>query len=215
MIRAIIFDVDGLMIDSEPLAMEAWQTVVNPFGRRIDDVLFEQMLGVRQVECAAMLLARFRLPLTAEALMYRRNEAMLASLPGWVKAMPGLHELVVKSRVRGLKRAIATSSELRYVAIVLRELNLGAFDVQVVAEDVTHGKPAPDVYLLAAQRLGLPAAQCLALEDAPNGVAAAKAAGMTGVAVPNEYTRSLDLSAADAVMPSLGTVCDHLDVWFR
>jgi len=81
-----------------------------------------------------------------------------------------------------------------------------------VAEDVARGKPAPDVYRLAAERLGLPPAQCLVLEDAPNGVAAAKAAGMKCVAVPNEMTRSLDLSAADAILPSLLAVRDHLDV---
>ncbi len=88
--------------------------------------------------------------------------------------------------------------------MVMRELKLeGAWDARVVAQDVTRGKPAPDVYLLAAQRLGLPPARCLVLEDAPNGVAAARAAGMRCVAVPNEFTLSLDLSVADVVSPSL------------
>jgi beta-phosphoglucomutase-like phosphatase (HAD superfamily) len=80
-----------------------------------------------------------------------------------------------------------------------------------VAEDGTRGTPAPDVYLLAAQRLGLPPAECLVLEDALNGVAAAKAAGMTCVAVPNPLSRSQDFAAADKVMPSLLAVRDNLD----
>jgi beta-phosphoglucomutase-like phosphatase (HAD superfamily) len=114
---------------------------------------------------------------------------------------------------RGLHCALATSGERRYVEAVKRELNLdGVFDAVAVAEDVARGKPAPDVYLLAAERLGLPPAQCLVLEDAPNGVAAAKAAGMKCVAVPNEMTRSLDLSTADAMLPSLMAVRDNLDV---
>ena len=216
MIRAMIFDMDGLMVDSEPLAIEAWETIVRRFGHQIDDVMFEQMLGVRQIECAALLLERFHLPIPAEALARERNETFLALLPGRLRAMPGLSVLIAELRARGLKRALATSGERRYVATVMSELNLdGTFDAVVVAEDVTRGKPAPDVYLLAAERLGLLPAQCLVLEDAPNGVAAAKAAGTICVAVPNEYTRALDLSAADAVMPSLLAVRDNLDVLIR
>jgi len=100
--------------------------------------------------------------------------------------------------------------------MVMRALKLeGAWDTMVVAQDVTRGKPAPDVYLLAAQRLGLPPTQCLVLEDAPNGVAAARAAGMKCVAVPNEFTLSLDLSAADIILPSLLAVQDNLDTLIR
>jgi HAD superfamily hydrolase (TIGR01509 family) len=178
--------------------------------------MLEQMLGVRQIECAELLLERFHLPIPAEALARERNETFLALLPGRLRAMPGLGELIADLRARGLKRALATSGERRYVAMVMSELNLdGAFDATVVAEDVARGKPAPDVYLLAAERLGLPPAQCLVLEDAPNGVAAAQAAGMRCVAVLNEYTRSLDLSAADGVLPSLWAVRDHLDALIR
>jgi len=127
--------------------------------------------------------------------------------------MPGLGEVIAEIGRRGLRCALATSGERRYVEAVRRELNLdGVFDVIAVAEDVARGKPAPDVYLLAAQRLGLPPAQCLVLEDAPNGVAAAKAAGMRCVLCRNEMTRSLDLSAADAILPSLLAVRDNLDV---
>jgi beta-phosphoglucomutase-like phosphatase (HAD superfamily) len=94
---------------------------------------------------------------------------------------------------------------------VLSELSLaGTFSQVVTGEDVLHGKPAPDCYLLAAQGLDLPPADCLVLEDAPNGIAAAKAAGMLCWAVPNEYTRGLDLSAADKVLPSLLAVHDAL-----
>jgi beta-phosphoglucomutase-like phosphatase (HAD superfamily) len=96
--------------------------------------------------------------------------------------------------------------------MVMHELSLdGVFDAIVAAQDVKRGQPALDVYLLAVRRLGLEPAQCLVLEDAPNGVAAAKAAGMMCIAVPNEFTHSLDLSAADAILPSLLAVRDRLD----
>jgi HAD superfamily hydrolase (TIGR01509 family) len=216
MIRAVMFDLDGLMIDSEPLQKQAWQATLCCYGREMDEATFARLIGLRISEDAVVLRDRFNLPVTAEVLLHQRTERFLASLPGRLEAMPGLRELWADLRARGLKRALVTSGERRYVALVMCELNLdGAFDAMVVAEDVTRGKPAPDVYLLAAERLGLPPAQCLVLEDAPNGVAAAKAAGMICVAVPNEDTRALDLSAADAVMPSLLAVRDNLDVLIR
>ena len=216
MISAVIFDMDGLMIDSEPLQKEAWQVTLRRYGHEMDDALFGQLLGLRTSEDAILLRERFSLPVTAEALLRQRTEALFASLPGRVKPMPGLYELLDDLKVRGLCCALATSGEQAYMAMVMRELKLeGAWGTRVVAQDVTRGKPAPDVYLLAAQRLGLPPAQCLVLEDAPNGVAAARAAGMKCVAVPNEFTLSLDLSAADIILPSLLAVRDNLDTLIR
>ncbi len=211
MIRAIVFDMDGLLVDSEPLHMEAWQTTVRRYGRQIDQAMFARMMGKRLCDDVAIV-GELGFPIAPEALLRERNELFLASLPGRLKAMPGLGELLLEIQARGLRCALATSGERRYVQAVIRELSLGGvFDAVVVAEDVARGKPAPDVYLLAAQRLGLLPAQCLVLEDAPNGVAAAKAAGMMCIAVPNEFTRALDLAAADGVMPSLLAVRDHLD----
>ena len=212
MIQAIIFDMDGLMIDSEPLQKEAWQATLRLFGHEMDEALFARLVGQRISEDAVLLREHFCLPVIAEALARQRNDLFLASLPGRVKAMPGLRELIAEIGRRGSRRALATSGERRYVDAVMRELNLdGVFDAIAAAEDVARGKPSPDVYLLAAERLGLPPARCLVLEDAPKGVLAAKSAGMKCVAVPNDMTRSLDLSAADASLPSLLAVRDNLD----
>ena len=215
-IQAVIFDMDGLMIDSEPLHKEAWQVTLRHLGYELDEALFAQLVGLRTREDAVLLREHFRLPVMAEVLARQRDDLFLASLPGRVKPMPGLRELIAQVRVRRLHSAVATSGERRYVDAVVHELNLdGVFDAMAVAEDVARGKPAPDVYLLAARRLGLPPAQCLALEDAPNGVLAAKAAGVRCVAVPNETTRSLDLSAADASLPSLSAVRRNLNALIR
>ena len=212
MIQAIIFDMDGLMIDSEPLQKEAWQATLRLFGHEMDEALFARLVGQRISEDAVLLREHFCLPVMAEALARQRNDLFLASLPGRVKAMPGLRELIAEIGRRGLRCALATSGERRYVDAVMRELKLdGVFDAIAAAEDVARGKPSPDVYLLAAERLGLPPARCLVLEDAPKGVLAAKSAGMKCVAVPNDMTRSLDLSAADASLPSLVAVRESLD----
>lgn len=87
----------------------------------------------------------------------------------------------------------------------------GRFESIVSGDAVANGKPAPDVFLRAAQRLNVPPSACLALEDAPNGIAAAKAAGMACIAVPNEFTRALFVSAADRILPSLVAVRDNFD----
>ncbi len=211
-IAAVIFDMDGLLIDSEPLAKEAWQAAVRVYDAELGTALFDRMLGRRQIECAALVQRELGLPVAPEALCRQRNDLFLQMLPGRVRPMPGACELVRELQARGVRRALATSGERSYVNVVLRELALeAAFDACVVAEDVTRGKPAPEVYLLAAERLAAPPDRCLVLEDAPNGIAAAKAAGCRSVAVPNAFTRDLDLSAADARLPSLLAVARELD----
>ncbi len=212
MIRAVIFDMDGLLVDSEPLAKEAWQATARLYGSEITPELFARMLGLRQLECGAVVRAEFGLTISVEALCRQRNDLFLERARGRLKPMTGAPELVATLQARGTRLALATSAERRYVDLALRELRLeNAFAARVVAEDVTRGKPAPDVYLLAARRLDVAPSDCLVLEDAPNGIAAAKAAGMWCVAVPNAYTQSLDLCAADACLPSLVDVRETLD----
>jgi HAD superfamily hydrolase (TIGR01509 family) len=212
MIHAVIFDMDGLLIDSEPLAKEAWQAAACLYGGEITTALFDRMLGLRQVECAELVCAELGLSVAAPALCRQRNDLFLDGLHGRLKLMEGAGELLEELHARGVRRALATSGERRYVNVVVKELHLErAFDVRAVAEDVAHGKPAPDVYLLAARHLSVPPSECLVLEDAPNGIKAAKAAGMSCVAVPNAFTRALDLSSADACLPSLTAVRDDLD----
>jgi HAD superfamily hydrolase (TIGR01509 family) len=210
--RAVIFDLDGLLIDSEPLSQEAWRQAARLYGGEMTPGLLQRMLGLRQIEGASLVRETLGLHVSAEVLRVRRNDVFMDLIPGRIKLMPGARELLEELRRRAIPCGLATSAERRYVTAVLGELRLDdTFAVRVVADDVTRGKPFPDVYLLAAERLGIPPADCLVLEDAPNGVAAAKAAGMSAVAVPNSDTRSLDLSAADARLPSLLAVRDELD----
>jgi HAD superfamily hydrolase (TIGR01509 family) len=213
LIKAVLFDLDGLMVDSEPHALATWHEVMARRGVRLDQATIDAMLGQRQIETARMLVERLGLPDDPHALGQEKSDLQIARLDGNVTAMPGLFALLDALDARGLKRAIASSGMRRYVLAVLRSIDCAdRFEIVVTGEDVINGKPAPDVFLRAAERLSVDAAACVVLEDAPNGVAAAKAAGMTCIAVPNDFTRSLDLSAADIILPSLFGVRDALDL---
>jgi HAD superfamily hydrolase (TIGR01509 family) len=215
MMHAVLFDMDGLMIDSEPLAKEAWLQTVAGYGRTIDEAMFGKMLGLRQAECAPLVCEWLDLRVDPQDLVRRRNALFMEMLPGRLRAMPGLFDLLDWLNARDVPRALVTSGMPNYVDAVLRRLAVdGVFGAVVTGEDVSHGKPAPDGYLLGARRLGALPADCLVLEDAPNGIAAAKSAGMTCWAVPNAYTRSLDLSLADRVLSSLDAVRAELaNLW--
>jgi HAD superfamily hydrolase (TIGR01509 family) len=212
MIEAVLFDLDGLMVDSEPHALATWQMVMARRGVKLDQAVIDAMLGQRLDDTARMLIERYDLSDDPLALGAEKTDLQIERLDGNAPAMPGLLELIDALDVRGVKRAVASSGVRRYVRAVLTSIGLaGRFDVVVAGDDVANGKPAPDVFLRAAARLDASPAACLALEDAPNGIAAAKAAGMVCIAVPNALTRALDLSGADLVLPSLLAVRDALD----
>lgn len=212
MIEAVLFDMDGLLVDSEPHALATWREVMARRGVQLDQATIDAMLGLRLANTSRMLLDRFNLPGDPEALGAEKSRLQLERLDGNVPAMPGVVDLIDAVDARGLKRALASSGTRRYIEAVLRSVGLAArFTTVVTGDDVSNGKPAPDAFLLAARRLNVSAEACLVLEDAPNGVAAAKAAGMRCVAIPNRFTQSLDLSAADHILPSLQAVRDALD----
>ncbi len=204
MLDAVIFDMDGLMVDTEPLSRAAWERVVAPFGGTIDDALYQAMLGHRTVESAGMVLDRWPIPLTVEALVARKSAAYLDILSAGVPAMPGLHALIDSLDAHGLPWAVATSTPREVALFIIGELGLlercGAI---AAGDEVTHGKPAPDIYLLAAERLGVDPARCLALEDTSTGCRAAAAAGMAVIAVPGEWSATADFGCAAHLAGSL------------
>jgi HAD superfamily hydrolase (TIGR01509 family) len=207
---------DGLMVDSEPLAQQAWLDFLAEHGHTMDQAAFDAILGLRLMDSARVVKERFDLPLTVEQVAARRSALFLAALVGNLKPMPGLHRLLEAVDAHGLPRAVATSSPAAYAPVALREVGAAeGFAAVITGDTVARGKPAPDIYLVAAAALGLSPTVCLALEDSPNGVRAAKAAGMRCIAVPNALSAGLDLSAADAVLPCLADVAARLDEWLE
>ena len=211
-VEAVLFDLDGLMVDSEGHALATWRVVLARRGVELDPATMDAMFGQRLDETARMLADRLGLSDDPRALGAEKSALQIEGLDGHVTPMPGLFELIDELDLRGVKRAVASSGVRPYVEATLGAIGLaGDFKVVVTGDDVARGKPAPDVFLRAAERLSVRSPACLALEDAPNGIAAARSAGMRCVAVPNAFTRTLDLSAADSIFPSLHAVRDALD----
>jgi mannitol-1-/sugar-/sorbitol-6-/2-deoxyglucose-6-phosphatase len=192
---------DGLLIDTEPVWRTAEQEVFADLGIDLTEADLLDTTGVRIDELAAA-----RLPLDGPSpaeVADRITDLVIAHVKHKGEPMPGVPEAIALFQRSGLRLAIASSSPERLIDAVCTRLRLD-IDVRCSALDEPRGKPAPDVYLAAARRLGLSPARCLALEDSPAGVVSAKDAGMTCLAVPDPLlTGDPRYRRADLVLPSL------------
>jgi len=204
--RAVLFDMDGLLIDSEPLWHEAEIYGFALAGLQLTPEQCLETTGLRVDEVVKFRYAQsaWAAPsqdTVAAAIVERVVELVHAK--GALK--PGVTEALALARAAGLRIALASSSPYVIIDAVLDTFGLRpAFEVVHSAEEETRGKPEPDVYLTTARKLGVTPAECLAVEDSPNGVLAARAAGMRCIAIPEPVLRNHpDLARADAVLGSL------------
>jgi len=208
-IRAVVLDMDGLLIDTEPVWRSAEKEVFADLGIELTEADLLDSTGVRIDELAAV-----RLPLDGPGpaeVADRITNQVVDYVKRAGEPMPGVPEAIALFGRSDLRLAIASSSPERLIDAVCTRLRLVDIDVRCSALDEAHGKPAPDVYLAAARRLGLSPARCLALEDSPSGVVAAKDAGMTCVAVPDPLlTGDPRYRRADLVLPSLTELTEPL-----
>ncbi len=205
-IQAAIFDLDGLLLDTERTAREAWVQVAAESDVSIPDALVASMVGRRIPDIIALLAEYVGSAEHASHLMARSHvhyEAIVDARPVDVKA--GAHELFDALDAMGIPRAIATSSKRQYFAHKTRASGLPERVRAVVCGDeVEHGKPAPDIYLAAAEALGIEPKACLAFEDSGPGIASASSAGMLAVLVPDHGEPSAaTLAIASAVFRDL------------
>ncbi|HEY2209639.1 MAG TPA: HAD-IA family hydrolase [Gaiellaceae bacterium] len=206
-IRAFLFDFDGLIIDTELASRAGWELLYRDHGHELPPDLWATVVGTYGAwDPMAHLEELVGEPLEREALNERRYAHEIALIEA-EELRPGIAEYLAAARQHGLKRAIVSSSNRRWVETHLERLEEAVgWDAICTAEgDRDRAKPAPTLYLEALDALGVAASEAVAFEDSPNGVKAAKEAGIFCVAVPNEVTRDLGLdeAGADLVLDSL------------
>jgi HAD superfamily hydrolase (TIGR01509 family) len=184
-LQAVLFDMDGLLVDSEPLWFEAESMVMDRLGGPWDESDQQALLGGSLPRTVAYLLSRAARPASEQDVaswLVGRVARLLAERE--LPVLPGAAELVAEVHAAGIPTALVTSSQRQIMDAVLSRLRL-PFDVTVCAEDVRVSKPDPEPYQRAADRLAVDPRRCVALEDSPNGVAAAEGAGCRLVVVPS------------------------------
>ncbi|MHC4551087.1 MAG: HAD family hydrolase [Planctomycetota bacterium] len=208
--RAVVFDLDGVLIDSEPIWDRVTRDLLAQHGRAFERTLADQHMGMRLPDVVAVLLESHDLDLDGEAFGRALIDALLAEFDRSLAPMPGAHDALALAASLGLKTGIATSSPRRAVEVAASRFGWRP-DAICSGDDVAHGKPAPDVYLLAAERLGVRADACVAIEDSLNGVRSAREAGMYCIGVPRPRARDAIAREADLTLPSLEALTrEHL-----
>ncbi len=211
--EVVIFDLDGLMVDTEPLSRLAWDQVLAELGcAPIDDAFYNRLIGHRIWETAEMLVARYALPMEPSELAWRKEILFAELRSAEMQVMPGLYDLLGALKQRDIRWGVATSTPRHVAEEILNKINvMGSCEALAAGDEVPNGKPHPDVYLLAAERLGKEPAQCMVFEDSTTGCKAARAASMMVVAIPNDQDRLENFTCADRIMTSLLDVPGHLD----
>jgi HAD superfamily hydrolase (TIGR01509 family) len=202
--EAVIFDMDGVLIDSEPLHFAVLSDLLARAGHTLTRAENEQFIGTTSEAMFSTLIARHGLSGTVAEYIARYDETLLRVLREPHAPAPGVIALMARSRELGKRLAVASSSRRPWVEATIQSLGLAdAFDAVVTGDDVERGKPDPAIYLLTAQRLGVRPDRCVAIEDSPNGVQSARLAGMTVLGVRTEYTAHLHLDGVARSVDSL------------
>jgi mannitol-1-/sugar-/sorbitol-6-/2-deoxyglucose-6-phosphatase len=200
--RALLFDMDGLMVDSEPLWFDVERAFARERGGEWTAELARGCTGQGMTKTLAVMREQFGFPIDAA----RDTAIIVDTFIGRIRELalkPGFIELFQESEALGIPRALASSSPRRLVEATARRFELRErFDAVVSGDDVAHPKPRPDIFLEAARLLGVPPADCVVLEDSMAGARAGRAAGMRVIAVPESHGDAF-LSMADAVVSDL------------
>ena len=199
--KAVIFDMDGVLVDSQPYHFKADIDTMAEYGVIKDQKFYESFAGTLTADRMRTLKEMFGLDVPVEEMTIKR-ENMILDIMGKedIKPVSGIPEFLRSIKEKGLTTAVASSSDYKLINLILDRLKIAKyFDSVTSGSDVKRGKPSPDVFLLAAERIGIEPAECLVVEDSENGVKAAKAAGMKALGYINPTCGKQDLSLADFI----------------
>ena len=206
--RAILFDFDGLMVDTETAIYEAWRELYADHGQELPLATYVQCVGSTfgHYDPMAALEELTGGPVEWERVLAKKD-ARIHELQAGLDTMPGVREVLAEAAGMGVRCAVASSSQRSHVGRWLARTGLeGAFGAVLTRDDVARAKPWPDLFLAASAALGVVPEEALVLEDSHNGLRAAVAAGVPCVVVPSPVTRGLDFGGAAAVLPTLREV---------
>ncbi|HEV3120817.1 MAG TPA: HAD family phosphatase [Isosphaeraceae bacterium] len=203
-LRAVVFDLDGLMFDSEALYHRVASALLAARGKEFTPEMMRTMLGRRAAEVTSVLREMAGLEESVEEILAETRSRFYALMDTEVRYMPGLEILLDHLRALGLPLAVATSSRRSYAERLLGGHGLlERFEFLLTSEDVMRGKPDPEIYLSAAARFGVAPVAMAVLEDSPPGIAAARAAGAFAIAVPHEHSPASGLAEAHLIVSRL------------
>lgn len=211
-LRAVIFDMDGVLLDSEPIHFEATRALLAEYGIEYSAASGDNFFGCTDREVFRVLKARYGLEMSEEELTEAWLSRVIPALPSRALPLAGVPEVLHELRRRGLRLALASASVPAVIAASLDALGVAAlFEARVSGHDVENGKPSPDIFLEAARRLRLHPAECVVVEDSNNGLQAARSAGMRCVVVPCASTARQEFPGASAMLTSLRGLPSWLD----
>ena len=203
-LKAIIFDMDGVLVESEPLHLLSVQSLLSRYGVDYTEEENREFLGRKDLLIADALIKRHSLDLTVEGFIEAKEELLAELISTKGEARPGVYEVLEAAKSLGIPMAVASSATTLTIKLVVKTLAIEHyFSWLCSGDEVTNGKPAPDIYLLAANRLGVDPTKCLVVEDTITGLTAAKAAGMFSISIPCAATAYQDHSIADLKLSSL------------
>jgi len=203
LIRGVIFDMDGVIVESESAHVEAEKLVLSKYGISISSDELHEYAGTTAKKMFSELTKKYGLKVKAEKLLREKEQILFKFLEEDAEPTKGIVELLVRLKERDVKLCIGSSSPMKQVEYILKKLNIAClFDCAVGSDNIIHSKPDPEIFLKAAAGLGFKPQECLVVEDAKLGVEAAKRAGMKCIGYKNPNSGHQDLSKADLVIDS-------------
>ena len=214
MIKGVLFDMDGVLVDSEPFICKAAVMMFSEIGIKVSPDDFKPFVGTGENRYIGGVAEKYGAVVDIEKVKDRTYQIYETIIQGKLKPLPGAFEFVALCRNRGFKTAIATSADAVKMEANLKEIGLPttSFHATITGLEVENKKPFPDIYIKAAEKIRLKPEECLVVEDAVSGIEAAKSAGCRSLAVTSSFDKS-SLSAADWICESLKDVPEEALNW--